>query len=144
LSPSRSTNSGDAAPSLVSFFGKPSIMSWSRCRKRLRRSSPVRTVGPSTLRATILSVKPYGSVLGRPLDVCSVPTPGSRWRKSPVFAGKRALSAATSREATTPSNDPVRAVVPSQCPEGTWRKSPPAVVSALLGDDPGATSTRQV
>jgi hypothetical protein len=89
-----------------------------------------------------LTVNPYGSVFGRPFAVCSVPTPCSRWRKSPVFGGKRALSAATSIDATTPSNAAERAA-PLQWPDGISMKSP-CGATALLGDDPGATRTLQV
>ena len=73
--PARSTSTGLASPSPRVSTGKPRISSASRCRNSWRRSSPVMTGpgAPAALETTTRTVKAYGSVLGRPLEVCPVP-----------------------------------------------------------------------
>src|SRR5436309_2694560 len=91
--------------------------------------------------ATIRTVKPYGSVFGRPLKFGG-PGGGSGPLKEPTDAGKRDLRSLRSSWATVPSKALV-CTVPSHHDDGTTLKSPGgrSVVSPLLGSDPGATWT---
>ena len=78
-------------------FGKPGSRSWSRCRYRLRRSSPrerrARPVGSSRRPCT---VNPYGSVFGRPLKLRR---PGRRLAavEAPGVGGEPGLQRCRSR-----------------------------------------------
>ena len=62
-------------------------------------------------------------MLGRPPAVCA-PAPGSRPSKPALVAGKRAFSALTSTSASAPASCAVWTLLPSQCVEFTFAKSP--------------------
>ena len=111
----------------------------------MRRSSPdAPGFGPlGVLVATTRTVNPYGSLFGRPLDVCPAPCPLSRPLKLPASDGKRFLRSPMLSEATTPLMRAVRPL-PLQTLELTCWKSPPPEVSMLSGYDPGATKTLQL